>query len=82
MALDFRATMFALGSRVRAEDVAAELGVSLQRIKQARLEEGNRGRRPPPDGWKKAAKKLAERQAENLQKLAAMLADSENTRSR
>jgi hypothetical protein len=76
MALDFRATMFALGSRVRAQDVAAELGVSLQRIKQARLEVGHGGRRPPPDGWKSAAKKLAERQAENLLKLAAMLSET------
>lgn len=73
MAKDFRAVMDELGAKIGAEEMAAELGVSLQRVKQARLEEGNPGRRPAPEGWEKAASKLAKRQAARFQRLAESL---------
>jgi hypothetical protein len=74
MAKDFRATMEALGTKIGSGQMAAELGCSRQAVKQARLAEGNPGRRPAPPGWEQAAKKLAEQQAAHFEKLAASLA--------
>jgi hypothetical protein len=73
MAKDFKATMEALGAKIGAEEMAAELGCALQTVKQARLGEKSPGRRPAPPGWEKAAKSLAERQAAYFRKLAASL---------
>jgi len=73
MAKDFRGVMDELTAKIGAEDMAAELGVSLQRVKQARLGEDSAGRRPPPDGWERAARKLAQRQAAYFQRLADRL---------
>jgi hypothetical protein len=73
MAKDFRAVMAELGTKVGAEDMAGELGVGLQRVKQARLGEGSPGWRPAPEGWERAARRLAQRQAAYFQKLADKL---------
>ena len=73
MAKDFRAVMEDLGARIGAEEMAAELGCSLQTVKQARMEAGKPGRRPAPEGWEKAASKLAKRQAAYFQRLADKL---------
>ncbi len=73
MAKDFRAIMEELGVRIGADEMAAELGVGLQRVKQARMEANKPGRRPAPEGWEKAARKLALRQAAHFQKVADKL---------
>ena len=73
MAKDFRATMEALGAKIGSEEMAAELGCSLQTVKQARLGEGSSGKRSAPPGWESAAQKLADRQAAYFKKLAATL---------
>jgi hypothetical protein len=73
MAKDFRAVMAELGAKIGADEMAAELGVSLQTIKQARMEADSAGRRPAPEGWEKAARKLAQRQAAYFQRLAEKL---------
>lgn len=74
MAKDFRSVMEALGAKIGAEQMAAELSCSVQAIKQARLGEGSPGRRPAPEGWEKAAKRLAERQEAHFKRLAEKLA--------
>ena len=63
-----------LGARIGAEEMAAELGCSLQTVKQARMEANKAGRRPAPEGWERAAKRLALRQAAHFQRLADKLA--------
>jgi hypothetical protein len=62
-----------LGARIGAEDMATELGCSLQAVKQARLGGEARGRRPAPEGWEKAARKLAKRQAAHFQRIVDQL---------
>jgi hypothetical protein len=74
MALDFREATEALFDRVRVEDLAGELHVAPQTIKQARLSEEANGRRSPPQGWQAAAAKLAKKRAEQLRRLAEKLA--------
>ena len=74
MAKDFPAIMAELGAKIGAEEMAAELGVSLQTVKQARLGTDSLGKRPAPAGWEKAARKLAQRQADYFRKLADKLA--------
>lgn len=60
--MDFKAATDALFSRITHEDLAAELGVSVPTIRQARLDDVAQAHRNPPGGWEKAAKRLAERQ--------------------
>ena len=74
MAKDFRAITEALFERVKAEDLAAEIGCSTQTVKQARIRGDSAGRRSPPPDWETAARRLAERQAAHFRRLADRLA--------
>ena len=71
MTIDFKAATDILLTKIRPEELANEIGCSLQMIRQARMGEGTGGgRRLPPSGWEKAVRKLAERQAARLQELS------------
>lgn len=71
--MNFRKATDALLASITLEDLATALGASLQAVRQARMDEGSSGHRRPPEGWERAAAKLARRQAAKLEKLAASL---------
>lgn len=73
MALDFRAATETLLEKVTVEDLAAELDLKPQTVKQARLAEEANGHRSPPTGWEAAVARLAKRRAEQLRRLADRL---------
>lgn len=74
MTIDFKAATDILFDRVKPEDLAKEIGFSLQMIRQARMGDGTGGgRRVPPAGWEQGVKKLADRQADRLRELSRLL---------
>jgi hypothetical protein len=72
----FRELSDELFSSVSVEDLAAEIGCSVQSVKQARLSEGSAGFRKAPVDYQRAARKLAKAQAKRLLRLASRLADN------
>lgn len=62
-----------LTSAVTHQQLADRLGVSVQRIRQARLPDGHAGKRPSPPGWEAAVIELARQQARQLDALADAL---------
>lgn len=71
--MGFKEATDALNAAVTHEDLARELGVSVQRIRQARLDPASAGYRPPPAGWEAAVAKLARERGGELAKLAKRL---------
>ena len=53
--------------------ISDALGIDVQRIRQARLNQEHPNRRPAPEGWGKAIAKLACERAAELVKLAEEL---------
>jgi hypothetical protein len=82
MPMDFKAATDILFARIRPEDLASEIGCSLQMIRQARMGEGTGGgRRLPPPGWEQAVRHLAERHAMDLRTLSkSVIAKDHSTR--
>ena len=72
--MDYRKTLHDLTVRIRQEDFAGELGVSVSGVRQAALPRSSALARPAPPGWQKAAEKLARQKAKHFQKLADALA--------
>ena len=72
--VDYRKTLQALTVRIRQEDFAGALGVSVSGVRQAALPRTSPLARPAPEGWEKAAEKLAREKAKHFQKLAQELA--------
>jgi hypothetical protein len=66
-----------LTNAVTHQQLADRLGVSVQRVRQARLPDGHAGKRPPPPGWEAAVVELARQQARQLDALADALASAE-----
>jgi len=54
-------------------DVARELGIRPQSLRQSRLDPDATSYRRPPDGWKAAVARVARRHAAELERLAAQL---------
>lgn len=67
--MDFREATDRLCEKVSHEDLANELGVSLQGIRQARLSGTAQARRHPPKHWPRAVIRLAEKQIMNNRRL-------------
>jgi hypothetical protein len=67
--MEFKEATDRLVSRVLHEDLAAELGVSIQTIRQARLSPDSASYRKPPRGWERAVMKLATRHVIELGRL-------------
>lgn len=65
-----------LAGRVTHEELAEELGVSVQAIRQARLDPSANGYRRPPDGWEAAVAKLATKRGGELKALAKALREA------
>jgi hypothetical protein len=73
MAFGFKAATHTLFMKLGADDLAAELGCSVQAIKQARIDPETAGHRSPPPGWETAAAMLARHRARQLLVLAEKL---------
>lgn len=57
--MDFKTATDELTASTTLEDVAREAGVSVQKVKQARLDPSSAGSRKPPAGWQGTVHKLA-----------------------
>ena len=73
MAMNFRNATDELFAGVSEDELAKALSCSVALIRQARLREGAKARRTPPQGWELAVAKLAEQKGEKLKRLAAKL---------
>jgi hypothetical protein len=60
--MNFRKATDALLESVTLDDLAEEMGVSLQALRQARAAENTTSHRSPPVGWEASVRRLAERQ--------------------
>jgi hypothetical protein len=58
--MDFRQATDGLCAKLDHDDVARALGVSLQTVRQARLQQESNAHRSPPPGWRNAVIRLAE----------------------
>jgi hypothetical protein len=58
--MNFKAATDSLCEKLDHDDVAAALGVSVQAIRQARMDEGANAHRPPPKDWHSAVIRMAE----------------------
>ncbi len=67
--MDFCEATDNLCGKVDHSDVARTLGVSLQTIRQARLNPETRSHRPPPIGWREVVVRLAEERAGHYRRL-------------
>jgi hypothetical protein len=73
MTTRFREATDELFSGVDTETLAKALGCSVALINQARLREGAKARRAPPEGWEQAVSKIADQKAAKLMRLAKSL---------
>ena len=73
MSKDFRKATDELLSNVSHEELAKALGCSVATLRQARLAEGAKAHRKPPDGWEKVVAKLAENRSAAMAKLVDRL---------
>jgi hypothetical protein len=71
--MDFRQATDGLCAKVDHEDVARALGVSLQTVRQARLQPDANARRSPPAGWREAVIRLAEEKVGQYRRLIEQL---------
>jgi hypothetical protein len=67
--MDFRKATDELCAVITHDDIARELGVSVQSIRQARMNRETNGQRSPPDHWKEAVSRLAEKRIAQFRSL-------------
>lgn len=79
--MGFREAIDGLCEKVGHEDIAEALGVSLQAIRQARLNGASKARRSPPEGWQEAVLRLAEDRLAHYRLLIESLSASSTGRS-
>ena len=72
--MDYKKALQDLTVRVRPEEFAAELDISVSGVRQAALPRSSALARPAPKGWEAAAERLARKKAQHFQKLANRLA--------
>jgi hypothetical protein len=73
MAMDFRKATDELFAGISHQDLADALGLSVATVRQARLDEGAKARRTPPEGWETKVAKLARARGTALVRLADRL---------
>lgn len=71
--MDFREAIDDLCEKVGHEDVAHALGVSVQTVRQARMNEDAVAHRNPPSGWEEAVAQVARERMEHYQRLISAL---------
>lgn len=75
--MDFHEATKRLKECLTDQEIADELGVSLQSIRQARMDQGNPSYRPPPEGWRQALIRLCRNREDELRQLAKQLAEDD-----
>ena len=76
MPKDFRKATDELFAVISHQELADALRCSVATIRQARLDEGAKAHRKPPEGWEKVVAKMAEGREEELAQLARRLKSS------
>jgi len=71
--MDFKKATDLLMSGMTRAELAEALGCSEAAVRQAKLAEAAKAYRRPPPGWEAVLKRLAEKRAAQLLKLAAQL---------
>jgi hypothetical protein len=71
--MNFKNVTDELFSRIDHDDLAKALRVSVASIRQARLRPDAKAHRSAPPDWEKVALRLAEKQANRLQRLVAAI---------
>ncbi len=71
--MDFKTATDLLTTCISHAEIADAAGVSIQSIRQARLDQNNPNHRPPPDGWEKAVIRLAKEKRRELKALIEQL---------
>jgi hypothetical protein len=71
--MDFRQATDGLCAKLDHDDVARALGVSLQTVRQARLQPGGNAHRSPPPGWRDTVIRLAEEKVGQYRRLIEQL---------
>ena len=67
--MDFKTATDRLTACISHVEIADAAGVSVQSIRQARLDPTNPNHRPPPDAWEKAVIRLAREKRRELKEL-------------
>lgn len=73
--MDFKKATDELFSGITHQELAEALGVSVATIRQARLGKDAKAHRSPPEGWERAALRLAQSREKYFARLAAKLSD-------
>ncbi len=76
--MNFQKSTDHLLERITLEDLAEELGVSVQAIRQARASDQSSAHRAPPSGWASAVRVLANNRIKRLQSLIDSLPTSDD----
>jgi len=71
--MDFKKATDELLAGISHQELADALGCSVPTVRQARLDEGAKARRSPPEGWQAVVAKLAKARAAGLLRLAGRL---------
>ncbi len=71
--MNFKQATDVLGDYVTHQRIAAECSVSVQTIRQARLDKENPNHRSPPPMWSRVIARLARQRAKELARLAEEL---------
>lgn len=69
--MDFKTATDRVAGCISHAEIAEAAGVSVQTIRQARLDPSAPGHRPPPAGWREVLARLAREKAEELRRFAA-----------
>jgi hypothetical protein len=67
IAMDFKTATDRVAGCISHAEIAEAAGVSVQTIRQARLDPSAPGHRPPPAGWRELMAQLARHRANELQ---------------
>ena len=70
-AMDFKTATDRVTGCISHAEIAEAAGVSVQTIRQARLDPSAPGHRPPPTGWERIVATLAEAKGRSLLAFAA-----------
>ncbi len=74
--MDFKTATDRVAGCISHAEIAEAAGVSVQTIRQARLDPSAPGHRPPPTGWRNTLSRLARARAEELVDFADTLIDT------
>lgn len=74
--MDFKTATDRVAGCISHAEIAEAAGVSVQTIRQGRLDPSAPGHRPPPVGWQAILAKLAREKSANLTMFAELLEQS------